>query len=280
MLPQWKNILLCVAVCVSPSGAQTAYDGADIRPALQRMYNFDFAGAHKLIDGHLALHPDDPTLYWARAAAYLFSELDRLKILQSDFFESDKRISESKKLKADGAVRTKLFTALADCRSRAQAQIAAGQKGPLPLFDLAISYGIESDYLSLVEKRQIASFKPAKESQQYALQTLRQDPGFVDAKLTTGISEYLVGSLPVVVRWFVHFDGTQGDKKQAVANLTEVAARGIYLGPFARILLSIIAIREKRPEEARSLLTKLASDYPENPLFRREVAMLSAKPGT
>ena len=68
---------------------------ADVLPALQRMYNFDFEGAHKLINEQAAMAPSDPACYWVRAAAYLFSELDRLEILQSDFFESDNRIGET-----------------------------------------------------------------------------------------------------------------------------------------------------------------------------------------
>lgn len=270
--------MLFLALLFNPApGVSSAR--ADIGPALRRMYNFDFNGAHKLIDEQVSKDPADPTVYWARSAAYLFSELDRLRILQSDFFESDKRISDSKKPKANATVRAKLFGALSDSRERAQKKLLTNAKDPSALFALAISDGIESDYLSLVEKRQIASFRPAKESQRYALETLKADPNFIDAKLTTGISEYLVGSLPTVVRWFVHFDGARGDKGQAVANLNEVAARGVYLGPFARILLSVIAIREKQPEKARLLLAQLASDFPENPLFRRELMLLSSDEG-
>lgn len=272
-------MVACGFLIFSEGQATAKGSTVDVQPALQKMYGFDFPGAHQLINQQISENPNQPTAFWVRAAAYLFGELDRLQILQSEFFESDKRISDSKKIKADPAVKVNLFQALADCRSRAQAKLAAGDRGPLSRFALAISDGIESDYLSLIEKRQIASLRPAKESQRSALELLKDHPGFVDAKLTTGISEYLVSSLPTVVRWFVHFDGTEGDKKQAVANLTEVSERGIYLGPFARILRAIIAIREKRPQEARTLLAKLSEDYPENPLFRRELRVISEDTG-
>ena len=44
--------------------------------AFQRMYNFDFAGAHGLIDAYVAAHESDPMGYAARATAHLFSEMD------------------------------------------------------------------------------------------------------------------------------------------------------------------------------------------------------------
>jgi hypothetical protein len=40
----------------------------------------------------------------------------------------------------------------------------------------------------------------------------------------------------------------------------------------ARILLSVIYLRDKRPEAALPLLTDLAREYPENPLLQREAA--------
>ena len=171
-------------------------------------------------------------------------------------------------------MKSSFLQALADCRSHAQANLTSNAGDAQALFGLAISDGLESDYLSLVEKRQLRSLRPAKESQEYALQTLKADPAFVDAKLTTGISEYLLGSLPGVVRWFVHFDAVSGDKQQAVTNLTEVSKRGIYLGPFARVLLSIIAIGEKQPIKAKNLLATLAAEFPQNPLFKRELKRL------
>jgi hypothetical protein len=93
--------------------------------------------------------------------------------------------------------------------------------------------------------------------------------------MTAGLSEYMVGSLPFFVRWFVRFDNVQGSKEQGVKNLELVARDGHYLKPFAKILLGIIDLREKRPRDTEKLLEDLAHDYPSNPLFRKELAKLS-----
>ena len=49
------------------------------------------------------------------------------------------------------------------------------------------------------------------------------------------------------------------------------------MGPFARILLAIIHMREKRPREAARVLEILTREFPANPLLKREYERLRAK---
>jgi len=94
----------------------------------------------------------------------------------------------------------------------------------------------------------------------------------VDAYMTFGTAEYIVGSLPFFLRWFVHMDNVEGNKKKGIDELELVAKQGKYSGPFARMLLAVIAMREKRSRDAEAILAGLANDYPQNPLIREELA--------
>jgi hypothetical protein len=145
---------------------------------------------------------------------------------------------------------------------------------------MCIAQGVATDYMAFVEKRQIASLSVAKRSNSYAQQLLRLDPKFYDAYLSAGISEYMIGSLPFFVRWFVHFENINGDKKRGVERLELVSREGHYFKPFSKILLATIALREKRPRDAQRFLQELSRDYPQNPLFRKELDKVSAKIGT
>jgi len=49
-------------------------------------------------------------------------------------------------------------------------------------------------------------------------------------------------------------------------------------GPFAKILLALSALREKKPEVARAQLNELVAEFPENPVFASELAKLKASP--
>lgn len=262
-----RFLITVAALC----GSLRAAPSAEVRQAFERMYNFDFAGAQRFVDARLSVASEDPLALSARVSALLFEEMNRLGILESEFFADDERIAEKKKLKPDPAVRTRIFDTLDRLRRAARAR---GDDSDA-LFSLALSYGIETDYLALVEKRQLASLSHARQSQFYAARLLSRDAAYHDAYVTNGISEYLLGSVPFFVKWFVRMDGVEGSKSRAVAQLNIAAKNGLLMGPFARILLVLIHLREKAPAEAVRHLTILVHEFPENPLFRKELAKMT-----
>ena len=266
---------LLLLVCLAPLRAAPPVD--PIGEAFHRMYDLDFAAAHRILDDYDAKHPSDAFAVSVRAAAYLFYELDRLKILEGEFLTDDKRIAAKEKLVPDPKIREQFFATIDRSQRLAAEKLKTDPDDLQTLFSFCLTEGMRMDYLALVEKKQLGSLSYAKKAHNYALQVIRKDPNFVDAYLTTGITEYLVGSLPFFVRWFVRFEQVEGSKDQAVSRLTRVAGQGRYLGPFAKILLSIIHVREKRPEKAVPLLTELSQNYPRNQLYRNELAKISSK---
>jgi hypothetical protein len=242
------------------------------------MYNQDYVGAHDVLDRYIATRPQDPLPYAFRASAYLFYELDRLGVLESEFLTDDKQIAEKKKkVDPDPVVREKFVRAVHDVETRADAILKVNPDDTQALFAMCIAQGVSTDYMAFVEKKQFSSLSVAKRSNGYAQHLLKVDPKFYDAYLTAGISEYMLGSLPFFVRWFVHFDNVDGSKDRGVERLRLVAREGHYFKPFSKIMLSIIGLREKRPQETQQWLTELARDYPENRLFRKELAKLNTK---
>ncbi len=241
------------------------------------MYNADFDSADREMDTYISAQPEDPLGYSFRAASYIFRELDRLKILEGEFFASNKKLMDEKKLKPDPSLKIKIFAALETSRQKAEMVLAKNANERFALFAMTLNAGLTTDYIGLIEKRQLGSLSHAKESQSWAVRLLKVDPSFVDANLTTGLTEYLLGSVPFFVKWFVRFEEAEGSKPIAVQRLTEVAQRGRYLAPFAKILLAVIDLREKRPRSAEMRLMELCRDFPENPLFAKELDRLRPK---
>lgn len=254
-----------------------AADGPSLDAAFDRMYRHNFSAAQLITTQYITQHPTDPLGYTMKAAAFLFAELDRLQILESEFFGNDKRIADKKQVKADPAVRAAVYDNLAKARELATAALAANGQDKNALFALCISYGVQTDYMALIEKKQLRSLSVARESHDWALKLLKVDPSYHDAYLTTGLSEYLLGSVPFFVRWVLRFDEAKGSKNQAVVNLEKVAQQGRYFRPFAKILLAIIHLREKRPGQAEMQLAELHREFPENPLFKKEMEKLANK---
>ncbi len=260
-----------------PARALSAEQAA-MADAFHRMYSLDFAGAQRLIGGYIAAHPQDPFGYAVRGSAFLYAELNRMGILESEFFESDHRISDSRtKLHPDKQAHDGFYAAVEKAESLAQATLDQHPDDPHALFARCLSLGEMGDFMALVEKRQIASLSVNKRAYRDAKHLLAVDPSFTDAYLTTGFTEYLVGTLPVVVRWFVKFDDVQGNKERGFQNLRIVAERGTYLKPLAKILLAAGYLREKKFSEAQKLLQDLSKEFPSNPLFQKEYAKVTAR---
>jgi hypothetical protein len=261
--------LLCVPAFCADEG---------LEDAITRMYDFNFPASHQILDRYIADHAAEPLPYAFRASAYLFYEMDRMGILESEFLTDDDKISEKKKkLDPDPDTRARFLQAIADAESRANAVLKTNPNDRDALFAMCVAQGVSTDYMAFVEKRQISSLGVAKKSNQYAQRLLKLDPKFYDAYLTAGVSEYMVGSLPFFVRWFVHFENVDGNKQKGIDRLEMVSREGHFFRPFAKILLGIIALREKRPRDAQRLLAELSHDFPANPLFRKELAKVNAK---
>ncbi len=246
--------------------------------AFQHLYNFDFPAAQSLMDKYIAANPNDPMGYTIKGATYVYSEFDRMGILETEFFENDKNISDPRhKLKPDPKIHDLFYLNIDKAQALAQAAIDKNPNDAPARFAMSLALGELSDYVALVEKRQIASLAITKHAYRESKALLAIDGSYYDAYLTTGFTEYLVGSLPGVVRWFVKFDDVQGDKDKGLHTLELVATKGRYLKALAKILLATGYLREKRPLDAQKLLADLTREYPANPLLKKEYQKITAR---
>src|ERR1051326_9156613 len=68
-------------------------------------YNLDFAGAEKDFVSWQKQHPDDPMGPVSEAAGFLFSEFNRLGVLEAQFYENDANFTGQPKFIPDPGVR-------------------------------------------------------------------------------------------------------------------------------------------------------------------------------
>jgi hypothetical protein len=241
------------------------------------LYDLDFSGAHTVFASYQQSHPDDPLGPTSDAAGLLFSEFQRLGVLESQFFEDDKKFENRSKLSPDPGIRSRFDAAVQKAEGIAQARLAKDPKDKNALFAMTLCNGLEADYAALVEKRNLASLHYTKEAAKWGQQTLAIDPTYYDAHIAGGISKYIIGSMAAPVRWLVRLGGVSGDKQEGVKELRLVAERGHYLAPFADILLAIAYVRDHDKQHARELLAQLHAEFPANPLFPEEMARLNAR---
>jgi tetratricopeptide (TPR) repeat protein len=223
-------------------------------------------------------HPEDPLGSAADAAAYLFEECYRQGVLTSEFFLDDNRFLGKIPLKPDPELRAAFFAADRRAQDLAQLQLKSNPDDPNALFAMALSAGMQADYASPIDKQQLDSLKKIREADAYAKKLLVIAPDAADAYLGLGTANYVIGSLSGLKKFFLGFAGIHGDKNVGIQQLEIAADHGRYLRPFAKILLAMAALREKKPEVARAQLSELVTEFPENPLFASELTKLKVSP--
>jgi hypothetical protein len=278
----WPAILLCASLLAGLGEPAVATDtissGVSLDRGFSLLYNLEFAKAHEVFASWEREHPDDPVGPVCDAAGLLFSEFNRLGVLEAQFYADDRTFEARRKQTPDAAVRGRFDAAVEQAESRARLRLGKNPKDRDALFALTLASGLKADYAALIEKRNLASLHYTKEATSWAEQLLAVDPECYDAHLATGVSQYIIGSMAAPVRWLVRLGGISGDKEKGIAELQLTAQRGRYLAPFARILLAIAYVREKDKPRARELLIGLRSEFPLNTLFGAEIARLDARP--
>jgi tetratricopeptide (TPR) repeat protein len=254
----------------SGSWAQTP---ALLDQGYRQMYNLQFEEAHRTFRAWQQQHPDDPMGPVSDAAAYLFAEFDRLHILQSEFFTHDQHFITDHKLKPDPEAKKQFEAALE--KTRRLASIHPQDKNSQ--FAFILQTGLHSDWLALIEKKYGSSLQEMKAGRVAAERLLAQDPGFYDAWLAVGVENYMLSVKPAPLRWVLRMTGAQTNKALGLEKLRLTAEKGHYLAPFARLLLAVAALRENDLSKAREILAGLTREFPDNPLYRQELARLEIR---
>jgi len=271
-----------VAVCAARAGSAQvpieAFGAPELDAGFHFLYEWKPEEAHRQFESWEKSHPEDPVGSASDAAAYLFEECYRQGVLTSAFFLDDKRSLGSIPLKPDPELRAAFFAADQRAQDLAQVRLKTQPGDPNALFAMALSEGMLADYASLIDKRQLDSLKKIREADTYAKKLLAVAPDAADAYLGLGTANYFIGSLPGTKRFFLGFAGIHGDKNKGIQQIQIAADHGHYLRPFAKILLALAALREKRTEVARVQLSELVAEFPDNALFSSELANLKLSP--
>jgi hypothetical protein len=210
----------------------------------------------------------------SNAAAYLFAEFDRLKILQSEFFVEDSVFKRRPKVVADPAVRRAFDAELSKAEQLSDEILSRSPEQADALFAKILTFGLRADYQALIERRYFDSLRVIKTSRATAEKLIDIEPSYYDAYLAIGVENYLLSLKAAPVRWMLQLGGAQTDRERGIENLRLTAEKGTYLCPYARLLLAVAALRNKDTAKARDLLSGLAREFPNNRLYAEELARL------
>lgn len=272
-----SSLLMCCLLCyvlawvAVAGGKQTQTDVLrvpELDVGFRLLYELKPEEARTQFSARQKAHPEDPLSSAAEAASYLFEECYRQGILTSEFFLDDDRFFGKLPVEADAALRKAFFAACNRAQDMARLRLKTNPDDANALFAMTLSLGMQADYASLIDKQQLDSLRMIREADKFAKKLLAVAPEGADAYLTLGTANYIIGSLPAGKRFFLRFAGIRGDKRLGIKQIEIAAASGRYLRPFAKILLALAALREKKPDVARTQLTELVAEFPQNPFLQ------------
>jgi hypothetical protein len=264
----WLAISPCLAAEALPASANLLDAG------YRDMYNLQFGNAHLAFQRWQQEHPEDPLGPVSDAAAYLFAEFDRLHVLELELFTDDNSFESRSRPAPDAQVKQAFMAQLGKGRQLAQKAVARDPGDANAQLAQVFALGLEGDYLALIEKRDLQALKFMKEGRTVAERLLSLNPNCYDAYLAVGVENYLLSLKPAPVRWFLRIGGAQTDKAAGLEKLRITAEKGHYLLPYARLLLAVAALRDNDRDRARALLQDLVTNFPQNHLYRSELAKL------
>jgi tetratricopeptide (TPR) repeat protein len=260
-------LLLCVCWAVPAYGAdpQEMY-----RQATETLYSLDFDEAESIFLKLTEEHPDDPD-YWNGLAstAWLKILYEQQKLDIESFSGQDRFGTSNSKEKVSAEDEAGLRKKVARAIAAADAILKKNPKDLRALYAKGQSNATIASFEATVKRSYWAAAGKAKAAHDLHQQVLDQDPTFYDARATVGVYNYVVASIPAVLRYTVLLPlGLRGDGKQTgIRQLEEAATKGKRATVDAKLLLIVIYNRERLYDKSLKLIDELRAKYPRNFLF-------------
>jgi hypothetical protein len=263
-----------------PDGAESAAftKVPELTSGFRMLYIQKFPEGRAQFSEWASQHPQDPFGQVAIAASYLFEEFYHQGVLTSEFFLNDKTFLNGIEGKPDPQLMEGFDTAIESTRKLGTQRLEKNPEDPEALYTLTLAAGMESDADMILRKRRMEALKRLKEANQHAKTLLAERPDAADAYIALGSANYIIGSLSVGFRTMLWFGGIHGDKKLGMEQVGKTVEGGLYLKPFAKIMLALAARREKQNKLAQKLLHELAEEFPESALYPIEYAKAMGSP--
>jgi tetratricopeptide (TPR) repeat protein len=241
------------------------------RSGVEALYNLDYEKARKDFQEIVRLfpnHPGGPQLLAARVWAKTLYESRRL---QSALYNKESFYASGDD-KVDPKVVEEFRSLTRQAKRLCDVRLKQNPKDIEALNFSAATSGLKASFEEAVERRHFAALRDGSDAVDRHREVLKLDPTYVDAKITIGLYEYVVGSLPLPIKLIAGITGFRGSKKRGLAMLEEVAKNGQWSQDDAKSLLILLYTREERFADALALARELSSKYPRNYLLRLEIA--------
>jgi tetratricopeptide (TPR) repeat protein len=283
MTMSWQRQTICFLILIVASGIslgqkQTNAGEADRtrldelrRKGYDALFNLDYAGARRSFEEMVQFFPEHPAGPQCLAANLWLQELNKSRQLQATLYSTDS-FNARPGDQTDQRTIDQFHRWIMKARSLAEARLRHNPRDVEALYFLGVTQGLNAVFAAAIERRYFAALGDGFRSISRHREVLKLDPSAIDAELTIGMYDYIVGSLPLPVRILASIGNVRGSKKRGLQTLERVAREGHWARDIASVLLIDLYKREKRWDDALAISRELASRFSGNYIFRLQTA--------
>jgi hypothetical protein len=236
------------------------------------LYNLDYEGARRHFTEMTREFPNHPAGYQFLAAGLWLRTLNESRRLQASLYNNEGFYKEDKNDKGDTKAADEFKELTRRTKELCENRLVQDPKDVDALYYLGASEGLKAAWGSMVERSFMSALRNGNDSVDHHRDLLKIDPTYTDAKVTIGMYDYVVGTLPLPVKIVASIGGFRGSKKRGLATLEQVAREGVWAKDDAKSLLIALMKREGRFRDSYNYANELAVKYPRNYLFKMEAA--------
>lgn len=266
---------------VTSSGAEPPKEMIELRrEGYAANYNLDYATARAKFEEIRKRWPNHPAGDLYVANIIWLEHLYKLRRLQTGLYQNESFYAGFEGSKEDGEqgdtveakVDREFRMLMAAAKTKALTLVNANRNDPYAKYYLGSIYSILAAYEASTARKFWSALRNGSKGIDAHQQVLKLKPDYYDAYLSVGLYNYVIGNLPFPVKALIAMGGVRGNKERGIKELNSIIEHNSDNADDARVMLIGIYQNEGKPEAALAILKDFTSRYPNNFLFRLELA--------
>ncbi len=250
------------------------YDDPVVAQGFDHFYNLEYPQAIAAFQKAISARPDDPHRHTHLAQAVLFQMMFRAGALETELVTGGNPFLRRARMEPTPEEQKQFAAAIGECLRLTEAALQKDPKDTNAMYARGVALGFRGTYNFLVRRAWLDALRDITDARKLHNRVAELEPSNIDALMLQGVHDYIVGSLPWYYRTLGFLVGFRGDRERGIRTVRLVAEKGRWNRIDAKILLGVVARRERRPQDAVPIILELLEKYPRNFLLLFELSQM------
>src|SRR3990172_1701090 len=211
-------LLLLLATRVATGGTPLLPEPLDElrREGFLTLFDMNYTDAKATFEKMIELDPKHPAGYVYLANAVWNHRLASLRLLQTGIYNKSNSFFRETKETVDPEADKEFYDLISKAGAVAEERLRSNRNDVPAIYYLGIAKNIKATYEATVKRSFFAALRSGSKGVSLHRKVMEKDPSIIDAQLSVGMYNYIVGSLPVAIKILAFFGGLHGSKKQGL----------------------------------------------------------------